>query len=185
MSTLDVTKLRPGDVIAVPLGNVWARRLVWLHTILTMKSKQYARYGHVAVYVKRDELGRHWVIEAAPHGIGWRDISSWDGTFGMSNVDQPKSDEQRTKIVSLLEELIGNRYDYSAYFHFALESVGITPQWIREYDGKVLPASYVCSALADFIYETVLLANPGGDAETRFTTPAEWARFVGNREWER
>lgn len=185
MSGLDLAKLKPGDVIAVRLGNRLARALVWVHTLITQRSTKYARYGHIAVYVKRDERGRHWVIEAAPNGIGWRDITEWNGSYGSTNVDQPKTDEQRAKIVVLVEELLKFKYDYSAYFHFALESLGITPQWVREYDGKELPPSYVCSALADFIYEVVLLANPGKDEKTRFTTPADWARFIDEGKWER
>lgn len=184
MATLDVGKLRPGDVIAVRLGNKWAHRLVWLFTAITTRSIKYAHYGHIAVYWGQDEVGRHWVIEAAPDGIGWRMIDPWDGKFGLTNYEQPKSDEQRTKIVELLVELTKARYDYSAYFYFALESVGITSHWIREYDGVALPPSFVCSALADFIYEVCQLANPGGDEKTRFTTPAEWARFADRREWE-
>lgn len=184
MPKINIQELRPGDVLAVPLGNRWFRLAVWLDTVLTTRSKVYARYGHVAVYHHEDDAGRKWAIEAAPHGIGWRDITSWEGQYGLSNADQPKTDEQRTKITALLEQLIGSRYDYSAYLHFALESLGISPSWIREYSGEKLPASYVCSAVADFIYEVCLLANPGGDAETRFTKPADWARFMDRREWE-
>lgn len=184
MPKIEVSELRPGDVVAVPLGNRWLGFVVWLQALFTMKSNVYGRYGHIAVYHHEDAAGRKWAIEAAPHGIGWRDISSWDGHFGLTNVNQPKTDEQRGKIISMLEELIGSRYDYSAYLHFALESIGITPLWIREYDGEKLPASFVCSAVADFIYEVCLLDNPGGDKETRFTTPAEWARFMDRREWE-
>jgi hypothetical protein len=182
---LDVGQLRPGDVIAVKLGNKWAERTEWVFSVVTMRTKKYGHYGHIAVYHHEDAAGRKWAIEAAPGGIGWRDISSWDKGFGLSNHEQPKTDEQRGKICALLEELLGSKYDYSAYLHFALESLGISPEWIREYNGEKLPASFVCSALADFIYEVCLLPNPGGDAETRFTTPAKWAEFIDRKAWQR
>lgn len=185
VASLDLSQLKPGDVIAVRLGNKWAERAVWLHTLFTTRSSKYGHYGHIAVYHHRDDAGRMWAIEASPTGIGWRDISSWDKGFGLSNHAQPKTDEQRTKICDLLVELIGSKYDYSAYMHFALDSLGISTLWIREFTGEKLPPHFVCSAIADFIYEVCLLPNPGGDKHTRFTTPAEWAEFIDKREWQR
>jgi hypothetical protein len=47
-----------------------------------------------------------------------------------------------------------------------------------------LPTSLICSALADWAYAKAGLPNPGGDAKTRLTTPADWAEFVLTKHWE-
>ncbi len=186
MAKLDTSILKPGDVIVVPQGNFWLRLLIGIGEGLRGHSFKYSKYGHVIVVHHVDEIGRLWGVEATPTGVGWRILDTFDGHFGLSNAEQPKTCAQRDRIVALLGKAVGSRYDYSAYIRLALEAIGITPQWtwLNEYSDTEVPPSWVCSALADWEYEQIGLANPGGGSITRFTTPDEWAKFIDKKEWE-
>lgn len=181
MAGLDTSKLLPGDVVVVEMGIWIIRVLIWIQAVLTGKAK-YSKNGHVIVVTHRDEEGRLWGIEGRPGGIGWAELDKRAGKYGISTVDQPKSDEQRAKIVDTMKSLLGTRYDYGAYLVIALRTIGISPRW-TDYNGKDVPVHYICSAVADYVYEDVGLANPGGIEITRFTTPAEWAVFIDTKGW--
>jgi hypothetical protein len=107
-----------------------------------------------------------------------------NGKWGISNHDQPKDAEVKVKVVQAMVALLGTKYDYPAYLKIAMDTVGITPYWTDWNDNDV-PTSYICSAVADQIYEQYCLPNPGGMKVTRFTTPAEWAEFIDKRQWEK
>lgn len=182
MPNLDLKTLKPGDVIVTEMG-VWIIRiLIWIQAILTGKSK-YRQSGHIIVFTHVDTEGRYWGIEGRPGGVGWAQLDKRSGKWALTNVDQPKDAAQRSKIVETMKELIGTKYDYSAYVAIALQTVGITTEW-TDFKGNQVPTHVICSAVADYVYEDVGLDNPGGYRITRFTTPAEWAEFVDKREWE-
>jgi hypothetical protein len=167
-------------------GNKAARFFIWLQELIKNRSIKYAGYGHVIIMTHRDETGRPWGIEASTHGIGWTNLEKRHGTYGLTNVDQPKTNEQRQKIIDLLTQLLGSKYDYTAYLRFVLTSLGMSPEWtwLDEYTDTDIPPSFICSAVADFEYEVNHLPNPGGDKVTRYTTPADWARWIDTRGWE-
>lgn len=174
---LDISKLKPGDVVVVEMGIWIIRVLIWIQAVLTGKAK-FRRDGHVIVVSHVDDAGRLWGIEGRPGGVGWADLSKRDGKYGLSNWEQPKSTEDREFIVDLMKQLIGSRYDYRAYLAIALETIGITPRWTVEFSGENVPPHFICSAVADYAYEVRGLLNPGSDKRTRFTTPAEWGEFI-------
>lgn len=182
MNTLDISKLRPGDVVIVEMGIWIVRVLIWIQAVLTGKAK-YRKNGHVIVVSHMDAEGRLWGIEGRPGGIGWADLAKRQGKYGISNAEQPKTIEQRIKIVETMQALLGSAYDYGAYLEIALQTLGISPHW-TDFRGDEIPVHYICSAVADYVCENVGLANPGGDSYTRFTTPADWAYFIDKRQWE-
>lgn len=184
MSNLDTSVLQPGDVVIVEMGIWIVRVMIWIQALFTGKAK-YSKAGHVIVVSHRDNEGRLWGIEGRPGGIGWADLDKRNGKWGLSNVDQPKTAEVRVKLVDSMVALLGAPYDYPAYLKLALDLAGITTRWTREYSDDELSVSYICSAVADQIYEANGMPNPGGNSNTRFVTPADWAYFIDNREWEK
>lgn len=183
MAKLDITKLKPGDVVVVKMGGWFLRALIWVQAFITMRSLKYVNYGHVIVVDHLDAEGRLWGIEARPGGIGWSDLDKRSGQYGISNSDQPKTDLVRAKLTQVMQQLLGTRYDYTAYLEIALQTLGITPQW-TDFQGNDVPVQFICSAVADYVYEEENLPNPGGFEITRFTTPAQWASFIDKRQWE-
>lgn len=183
MSNLDVSQLQPGDVVVTEMGIWIIRLLIWIQAVFTGLAK-YRKGGHIIVVSHRDAEGRLWGIEGRPGGIGWTLMDKRNGQWGMANVDQPKTEEQRTKIVAVMTELLGSKYDYEAYLNIAFATLGITKNW-TDYKDNDVPIHFICSAVADYVYEDVGLLNPGGLEVTRFTTPAQWAEFIGEKQWER
>lgn len=182
MPNLDIATLKPGDVVIVEMGSWYLRAMIWIQAVFTGRAK-YRRDGHVIVVSHKDDAGRLWGIEARPGGIGWADLTYRSGQYGLSNAEQPKSDDDRYVIVETMKSLLGSKYDYLAYVTLALQMVGVNENW-QDYKGDKVPAHFICSAVADYVYEERKLANPGSYKITRFTTPAEWASFVDHKEWE-
>jgi hypothetical protein len=182
MSKLDTSILQPGDVVIVKMGIWIVRVMIWIQATFTGRSK-YREAGHIIVVSHRDNEGRLWGIEGRPGGIGWANLDKRNGEWGLSNVEQPKTAEARIKLVDSMKALLGTKYDYPAYLKLAMDMVGISPRW-TDWNDKDVPTSYICSAVADQIYENEGLANPGGLRITRFTTPAEWAEFIDTKGWE-
>jgi hypothetical protein len=182
MANLDTSMLKPGDVVIVEMGIWIIRWLIIIQAFLTGKAK-YKQSGHVIVMTHVDSEGRVWGIEGRPGGIGWADMTKRNGKWGLANVDQPKDLVQRSKIVETMKTLLGTKYDYDAYLQIALNTVGINTNW-TDFNGDDVPSHFICSAVADYVYEDVGLVNPGGMKITRLTTPAEWGEFIEKREWE-
>jgi len=183
MANLDTTILKPGDVVIVEMGIWIVRVLIWIQAVFTGRAK-YSKNGHVIVVSHRDAEGRLWGIEGRPGGIGWALMDKRAGKYGISNAEQPKSDQDRVYIVETMKGLLGTKYDYLAYLDIALQTLGITQEW-KDFQGNDVPVHFICSAVADYVYEDRGLANPGGLKVTRYTTPAEWAEFIDKKEWEK
>jgi len=182
MATLDTSVLRPGDVVIVEMGIWIIRWLITIQAFLVGKAK-YRQSGHVIVVTHRDSEGRLWGIEGRPGGVGWAELDKRAGKWGLSNVEQVKDDAQRSKIVETMKTLLGTKYDYDAYVQIALATIGINTTW-TDFNGCDVPSHIICSAIADYVYEDVGLANPGGETITRFTTPAQWGEFIDKKQWE-
>ncbi len=182
MSKLDISQLNPGDIVVVGMGIKILQPLIWLQAVISGNFK-YRAAGHVIVVHHRDAENRLWGIEAQALGIGWVDMQKHDGKWGVANSAQPRSEEVNAKITDMAFRLLGTTYDYLAYLDFALNAVGITKTW-KDFDGNDVPVSLICSAVADYIYESNGLPNPGGDSVTRYTTPADWAKFIDSKKWE-
>lgn len=181
MANLNTDLLKPGDVVITEMG-VWIIRwLIIIQSVLTGLGK-YRKSGHVIVVTHRDEQNRLWGIEGRPGGVGWAQLDKRNGKWGVTNSDQSKDAAQRSKIVETMKSLLGTKYDYDAYLQIALQTVGININW-TDFKGEQVPTHIICSAVADYVYEDVGLANPGGVSITRFTTPAEWAMFIDKGDY--
>lgn len=181
MSKLDTSTLKPGDVVVVKMGIWIIRALIWIQATLTGKFK-YRDGGHIIVVSHRDDEGRLWGIEGRPGGVGWVLVDKYAGSWGVANVDQPKSDEDRYVIVETMKQLLGTKYDYLAYLDIAFQTLGITKNW-TDFKGDDVPPHVICSAIADYVYEIRKLPNPGGYSVTRFTVPAQWYEFIDKKQW--
>lgn len=181
MANLDTSLLKPGDVVIVEMGIWIIRWLIIIQAFLTGQAK-YRKSGHVIVVTHTDTENRLWGIEGRPGGVGWAELTKRNGKWGLANTDQLKTAEQRSKIVETMKSLLGTKYDYDAYLQIALQTIGINTSW-TDYKGDQVPTHIICSAVADYVYEDVGLANPGGMAITRLTTPVEWAAFIAKGEY--
>lgn len=181
MANLNTDLLKPGDVVIVEMGIWIIRALIWIQSVLTGRIK-YRESGHVIVVTHRDDRGRLWGIEGRPGGVGWAQLDKRNGKWGLANLDQPKDAAQRSKIVETMKSLLGTKYDYDAYLQIALETIGLNTSW-TDFRGNDVPAHFICSAIADYVYEDVGLANPGGMRITRLTLPSDWAAFIDKGDY--
>jgi hypothetical protein len=143
--------------------------------------------NHAIIVHHRDPATGHWIgIEGRPGGVGWVDITTrLSSPITNANNDQPKTEAQRYLVATAAERLLGIPYDWVAILADSLEAARLEEvyrhQWEFKEDG--LPGHVVCSAFADWAYETVGLPNPGGNKQTRFTFPGHWDRFMTKKEW--
>lgn len=174
-----------GDVLITREGPWWVSAAIRLGAWLRGRP---SICNHVIVVHHTDAQGITWGIEGRPGGVGWRDLSGplkWATTA--ANNAQPKTPEQRAQVAEILLAMLGTPYDWAGIAFDAHEAVHriwaipLAPEWR---DGEV-PGQVVCSSLADYAYELAGLANPGGSAVTRATTPGDWDAFVQRKEWTR
>lgn len=177
---LDLSTVQPGDVLTIP-GAGWVGVLIRWQYRLTGGTSAFSKYGHVVIAKGRDEQKRYWGIQASPSGVGWVDLAKYDGKPIVVNSEQPKPLAARTSVVEAMSQLIGSHYDYGAYVIFALETIGITPQWTDTESGKVIPPHFVCSALAASLYDDAGLPRPPG--LMRLIRPGDWAKWTSLRGW--
>lgn len=178
----DFNKLEIGDVMVVRSNYrfSWAVRLAaWLR-------HRSAKVDHVLVVHHRDAAGTLWGIQGQPGGVGYVEIERYRGNhYANANVEQPKNEYQRQRIAELSEGMLGTPYDWAGIILDGMEAIGAQELWrSRDWKTGLVPAHVVCSSFADYLYEVVELANPGGDKATRGITPGHWDDFIINREWE-
>lgn len=173
---------QPGDVL-LTRGSAWTSRLIRFGAALLGKPNVR---NHVIVFTHYDELGIPQGIEARAEGAGDIDLRhTLRSRWLLTNVDQPKTPQQRELIVEAVRGVKGTRYDWSAIMVEGLEALRITRFWtLAEWPKDRLPTSLICSALADWAYARAGLVNPGGDSYSRLTTPADWDTFITTRAWE-
>jgi hypothetical protein len=173
----------PGDIL-LTRGNAWTSRLIRFGAALLDRPNTY---NHVIVMHHYDGLGVPWGLEARAEGVGWIDLTkTLRSRWLLTNADQPKTPADREFIAKTVEAVIGTPYDWGAIAAEAFEALRIDKLWrAKEFpeDGH-LPYGTICSALGDWAYERRGLANPGGTAKTRLTTPSDWQTFHTLRCWE-
>jgi len=176
-------EIKPGDVLVTREGG-------WPWANLIRLGEAFAgtpsMCNHVIVASHIDDNGTFWGIEGRPGGVGDRDLSgplSWPLTN--ANNRQPKTDDQRARIVAAARLFLGRPYDWKAIAEDTREALHMAwgiPMAKEWRDGEV-PGHVVCSSFLDWVYTHEGLANPGGAKRTRMTTPGNWDRFIMNREW--
>ena len=187
---VDLAALKPGDVLVIRTPDQagwWIRRRAlmlkypwqpwrWLSDKATL-------VNHVALYTHTDEAGQRRGLEGRPGGFGWVNLAGYlADPATVANSGQPKTDEQRGKIVTLATTMVGIPYDWRAILAFAGGAAGLrfnAAEWPE--DG--VPSHVVCSSALDYVYEAVGLPNPGGYTKTRGTDPQDWEEFVVRKLW--
>lgn len=174
-------KLGIGDVLVVKsgyTGSFWVR----------LGSRLRGRKGnvdHVIVVHHVDDAGTLWGIQGEPGGVGYAQLLKYKGSKdAVANTDQPKNDYQRARIAELAEGMLGTKYDWAGIVLDGMENIGAEHFWHNaEWPDGLIPVHVVCSSYADYLYEVVQLANPGGDGQTRGTMPSHWYDFIEKEQW--
>lgn len=170
-----------GDVLVTREGPWWVSFGIRLSGLV--KRHRPDAVNHVIVVHHVDPQGRWWGIEGRPGGVGWRDLTDISRAAATNaNTGQPKTETQRFLIAVAAEKLLGTPYDWDAIAADARMAVKLwraSKDWA---DGET-PGHVVCSSFADWAYEQVGLANPGGNAGTRWTTPGDWDFWISRQGW--
>lgn len=173
MSTIPT--LLPGDVIVV---SKWTP----LAGLVTLRMR--TRWNHVAVVSHVDAMGRTWITEARPGGVGSRTLDALNRfAYGhyLSNAAQPKTDEQRQIIASGVASMLKTPYDWSAIeanaFAELEERTGVG--WSMSWDGLLVPAHVICSSLAAYWQWKAGLPGP----HSWKASPLTWAGFIDTEGW--
>lgn len=188
--TVNADHLAPGDVIVLrtPDGAGWwirRRALMLRYPWQPWKwlSDKSTLVNHVVIYTHRDETGRPRGLEGRPSGFGWCNLSGYlADPASIANTDQPKTQEQRDKVVRLATAAVGIPYDWAAILAMAAGSAGL-PFRLKEWPEDGVPSHVVCSSSGDYFYEAAGLSNPGGYMKTRGTDPQDWAEFITKKLW--
>lgn len=184
--TVDPRTLGVGDVITTREG---VNKIPsWAIQLGSRLRGRRAPVDHVIVAHHYDaSQDRWWGLEARPGGVGWRDLTHvLSRPVTVANVGQPKTEEQRFLVAKGAEKMLHVPYDWEAIVHNArmamrLDHLMGSREWLEDEQ----PTHYICSAYADWEYETVGLANPGGPRNTRFTAPFEWYWFTLDNGYHR
>lgn len=181
--------VKPGDVLLVRVksGRPFTRLASWLIRLGASLEREPTTWTHVIVADHVDAAGTWWGMQGQPGVVGPVDLRPYlADPVTLSNVAQPKTDEQRVKIVAAMAPLVLKaEYDWTAIgvdAAIALTAAAhVAPLW-RLFDrwGPGVPGHVVCSSLADYAYDRVGLDSPALD---RWCTPADWAVFIESEAW--
>lgn len=171
-----------GDIVCTREGKWWISGAIRLGARLLGLP---AFVNHVIIVHHFDNVANRWIgIEGRPGGVGWVDLTDrLVNPLTNANTEQPKREEHRYLIAKAAESLLGAPYDWNAIAEDARIAARLWLRTAEEWPEEAVPGHVVCSSFADWAYEKVGLANPGGSSMTRFTTPGHWDRFIIGREW--
>jgi hypothetical protein len=174
--------LAVGDVICTREGAWWISGAIRLGARLLGLP---AFVNHVIIVHHWDSEHNSWVgVEGRPGGVGWVDITSrLSQPLTNANNQQEKSEGQRYLIAKAAESLLNVAYDWQAIAEDARIAARMWLRAAEEWPDDAVPGHVVCSSFADWAYEKVGLSNPGGNSQTRFTTPGHWDKFIIGKEW--
>jgi hypothetical protein len=183
----------PGDVLVMAVTGDWKKNATrWFIELQSKLTGRTAPQDHVAILSHQDASGNWWCIEGKPSSVGYVLAKKYlEHPSLVTNVDQPKTDEQRALIVQVAKEMLGAPYDWSAIITLGARAARVNQLWDRlfarhwgDWDDDEIPVHVICSSLADLAYEKAGLVSPGGTRGTRFTRPADWTHFCQRRLWE-
>lgn len=170
-----------GDVICTRTPKGWPGYLIRLGAALRDRP---STVNHVIVVWKRDDAGTLWGIQGQPGGVNQVDVRlALKAPYTITNAAQPKTEVQRYVIASEAEAFLGKEYDWTGIALDAMDAIGAHNLWRSKWgkDG-VPPAHVVCSSMADWLYDHVGLASPGGRFDRR-VTPGDWAAWIMEEGW--
>jgi hypothetical protein len=184
----DVT-LGRGDVLVIAVPGGWKKKLVrWFINLQARLTGTPAPHDHVAILSHQDATGNWWCIEGKPSAVGYVLADKYlSAPTLVTNVRQPKTDEQRDFIVRVATEMLGTPYDWTAITTLGVRAARVNRLWdravARDWGEDEIPVHVICSSLADLAYEKAGLPSPGGTEGTRFTRPADWTSWCLELEW--
>lgn len=171
----------PGDIILTRNVSIWAR-LIRFGAALR---DQPDVWNHVIVVSHTDASGTLWGVEGRPGGAGWVDLrATLANRWTISNIDQPKTDQQRAGVVAVAKGLVGTPYDWAGIVADAMDAINAPALWRPAKFGDAAPAHVVCSSLAAYAYLRAGLPGPGDKGDPRTVTPANWGEWILRREWD-
>lgn len=171
-----------GDIICTREGKWWISGAIRLGARLLNLP---AFTNHVIIVHHKDERGMWQGIEGRPGGVGWVDMTErLQYPLTNANNEQPKTEAQRYLIAKAAEALVNVPYDWAAIAEDTRIALRLRTRVVQEWPESEVPGQVVCSSFADWAYEKVGLANPGGREQTRFTTPGHWDQFIIEKGWE-
>lgn len=125
-----------------------------------------------------------WGIEGKPGGVGWVDMTVYlNSRWTRTNVEQPKTDEQRKLVASVMESMLGRAYDWAAIAADAFEALHLPYMFGEHWSKSGSPGHVVCSSVAAYSYGQAKLLHPNLNDERR-CMPADWDEFIITRSWE-
>lgn len=137
--------------------------------------------NHVIVVDHQTPDGVWWGIEGRPGGVGQTTLTQYaDDPFTITNFEQPKTDDQRAQVLACVPQILGTPYDWTAIMVAAAADLHLPEMFAQNWKGQGAPGHLICSAVADWEYHHVGLANPAPD---RFCTPADWIDFISRKGW--
>lgn len=172
-----------GDVLCTRGGDGFFTRMIRFGAALLGKPNTI---NHVAIFMGPGADGKPRVIEARPGGVGWLDAAKYvRDPWTVDNRKQPKTVEQRAQMHDAALAMLGTPYDWWGIGKNAMEAIR-APDLYRstDWDHVDTPEQVVCSSLADWVYATVGLPNPGKITADRITTPGDWAEFCITEAWK-
>ncbi len=189
--SVNAAALQPGDVIVLrtPDGAGWwirRRALMLKHPWQPWRwlSDKSTLVNPVAIFSHIDEAGLPGGLEGRPGGFGWANLTKYlADPATIANEMQPKTEEQRDKVVRLATAAVGIPYDWAAILAMGAGAAGL-PFLLDEWPEQGVPSHMVCSSAADYFYEAAGLPNPGGYTKTRGTDPQDWAAFCTGKLWQ-
>lgn len=174
--------LRPGDVLVIADKKATSF-FVKLAALFTNKP---ALYNHIAIVHHIDDAGTVWCVEGRPSGTGWVDAEKYlKAPFTKTNAHMypNRTDEQRSKVASIIEGMIGTPYDWSAIVEIGMNAIHADELWkAKQWNADEVPTHVICSSLAEWAYQQVGWTTPAPYTSGRFVTPADWHLFLEDEE---
>lgn len=169
--------LKPGDVLAVRTGGLFAR----LIRIGEELSGAPGLDNHVAV-MHHWAGDVPWMIEGRPGGVGWADGRAYTASaYSVNNCGQPgRGDAQRAEVAKLAEYMIGTAYSWESITDDTLRAFHMPDLFASTFRG-VVPAHVVCSSFSALLYERAGWERP--PVADRDTMPSDWVSFALGHGW--
>lgn len=174
--------LKPGDVVAVRTGGFAGEMIRWGAALRGWPNLD----NHIVIVDSVQDNGIIVGVEGRPGGVGRVDVSRYftgvNGDFTVANVDQPKTDDQRNTVVTVMRQMIKVNYDWDAIAEDALVDLDIPQLWNEKWHGTSV-GHVVCSSLAAWGYHKASLAAPKQE-DMRHIQPANWTEFILTEGWK-
>jgi hypothetical protein len=171
-------RIKPGDALVVHDPGFWAE-VIRLGGVI---EGQPHHWNHLTVFDHVDAAGTYQFIQGQPGGVSWYDGGHYlDDPMTLCNVEQPKTDEQRSGILACMRAMVSAHtpYDWPAIAADCL--IAVDPLWhARDQWGPGIPGHVVCSSSYDYAAEHVGLATPARD---RFCAPWDFAAQWMAAKW--